>query len=157
MPTLDKLDLAIIERLQADGRRAYTEIANELGVSEGTVRNRVARMEEDQMLYVVGMVDPRHLGMEAPALIGVVLEADDWNPVIKQIAHFEEVSYLVLVSGEFDLFVEVMCHDREHLAEFLNEKLRRVRGVVRTQTFTILRTHKMAYGARPVLAPSSDT
>jgi Lrp/AsnC family transcriptional regulator for asnA, asnC and gidA len=153
MTKLDDLDLAIIDRLQVDGRKAYTEIALELGVSEGTVRNRVARMVEDQILYIVGMVDPYFLGRDAPALIGVTLHAEDWDPAIEAIANFEEVSYLVLVSGEYDLIVEVLCRDREDLARFLNEKLRRVRGVVRTQTFTILRTYKMAYGAMPVLTP----
>lgn len=146
------MDRAIVEHLQRDGRKPYTEIAQDLEVSEGTVRNRVARLVADQVLHIVGMVDPYHLGMDAPALIGVTLQADDWDPAIEVIANFKEVSYLVLVSGELDLFVEVMCRDRGHLAEFLNAKLRRVPGVVRTQTFTILRTHKMAYGARPTLS-----
>jgi Lrp/AsnC family transcriptional regulator for asnA, asnC and gidA len=84
----------------------------------------------------------------------VTLQSEDWDPAISVIANFEEVSYLVLVSGEFDLMVEVMCRDRDHLAKFLNEKLRRVPGVVRTQSFTILRTYKMAYGARPTLFPA---
>jgi Lrp/AsnC family transcriptional regulator for asnA, asnC and gidA len=153
---LDELDLAIVRRLQKDGRKPYTEIAQELDVSEGTIRNRVSRLVEDQILHIVGMVDPYQLGMDAPALIGVTLEPGDWDPTISVIANFEEVSYLVLVSGEFDLMVEVMCRDRDHLANFLNEKLRRVSGVVRTQTLTILRTYKMAYGARPTLIPSEQ-
>jgi Lrp/AsnC family transcriptional regulator for asnA, asnC and gidA len=154
---VDELDRGIVELLQTDGRRPYTEIAQRLGVSEGTVRNRVARLVEEQVLHIVGMVDPYQLGMDAPALIGVTLLPDDWDPAIRAIANFEEVSYLVLVSGEFDLMVEVMCRDRDHLADFLNEKLRRVPGVVRTQTFTILRTYKMAYGARPILSPPERT
>jgi Lrp/AsnC family transcriptional regulator for asnA, asnC and gidA len=56
-----------------------------------------------------------------------------------------------MVSGAFDLFVEVLCKDRNHLATFLNEKLLRVPGILRTQTFTTLRTYKMAYGAKPTL------
>ena len=150
---VDELDLAIVRQLQADGRKSYTEIAQKLGVSEGTIRNRVSRLVEEQVLHIVGMVDPYQLGMDAPALIGVTLQADDWNPAVETIAKFEEVSYLVLVSGEFDLIVEVLCRDRDHLADFLNEKLRRLPGVDRTQTFTILRTYKMAYGARPTIAP----
>jgi Lrp/AsnC family transcriptional regulator for asnA, asnC and gidA len=152
---VDSLDLAIVERLQQDGRRPFTDIAQDLQVSEGTVRNRVSRMIEDQVLQIVGMVDPHRLGMDAPALIGVALEPGDWDPAIEAIANFHEVSYLVLVSGEFDLLVEVMCRDRNHLAEFLNVSLRRVPGVVRTQTFTILRTYKLAYGAKPVLDPQT--
>ncbi|HLC03801.1 MAG TPA: Lrp/AsnC family transcriptional regulator [Anaerolineales bacterium] len=148
---MDALDLAIVEQLQLDGRKPYTEIAQALSVSEGTVRNRVSRLVDDQILQIVGVVDPHILGKDAPALIGVTLQPGDWDPAIRKIANFEEVSYLVLVSGEFDLLVEVMCSDRDHLAEFLNAKLRRVPGVVHTKTFTILRTYKLAFGARPVL------
>jgi Lrp/AsnC family transcriptional regulator for asnA, asnC and gidA len=154
---VDQLDLDILEQLQRDGRRPYTEIAQHLGVSEGTIRNRVSKLIEDQVLHIVGMVDPYHLGKDAPALIGVTLQTEDWDPVIRAIAEFEEVSYLVLVSGEFDLLVEVMCEDREHLANFLNRKLRQVEGVLRTQTFFILRTYKMAYGARPILKPPEQS
>jgi Lrp/AsnC family transcriptional regulator for asnA, asnC and gidA len=151
--SLDQIDLRIIRILQADGRRPFTEIAQEVGVSEGTVRNRVARMIDDQILHVVGMVDPYHLGFDAPALIGVTLRPGELEPAVADIAAFEEVSYLVMVSGDFDLMVEVMCRDRQHLAEFLSQRLGRVPGVLRTQTLSILRTYKMAYGARPVLAP----
>jgi Lrp/AsnC family transcriptional regulator for asnA, asnC and gidA len=56
-----------------------------------------------------------------------------------------------MVSGEFDLFVEVLCKDRNHLASFLNNKLMQVPGVARTQTFMTLRVYKMSYGARPML------
>lgn len=70
--------------------------------------------------------------------------------VAKTAASFPEVSYLIMVSGEFDLFIEVLCRDRNHLASFLNEKLMRVPGITRTQTFLTLKTYKMAYGASPV-------
>ena len=148
---MDELDLAIVQQLRSQGRKPYTEIAEALGVSEGTVRNRVARLCEEQVLHIVGMVDPYHMGMDAPALIGVSLRAEDLEQAVATIAGFDEVSYLVMVSGEFDLIVEALCRDRDHLADFLNEKLRRVPGVVATRTFTILRTYKMAYGARPNL------
>jgi Lrp/AsnC family transcriptional regulator for asnA, asnC and gidA len=156
-PFVDSLDSAIVEHLQLDGRKPYTEIAQALGVSEGTVRNRVSRLVEERILHVVAMVDPHNLGMDAPALIGVTLQPGDWDPAIGTIANFEEVSYLVLVSGEFDLLVEVMCRDRDHLAEFLNAKLRRVPGVVHTRTFTILRTYKMAWSAKPILSPPAHS
>jgi Lrp/AsnC family transcriptional regulator for asnA, asnC and gidA len=152
---MDSLDLSIVEQLQLDGRKPYTEIAQALGVSEGTVRNRVSRLLDDRVLQIVAMVDPHNLGKDSPALIGVTLQPGDWDPTIGTIANFEEVSYLVLVSGEFDLLVEVMCRDRDHLAEFLNAKLRRVPGVVHTKTFTILRTYKLAWSAKPTL-PSPE-
>lgn len=148
---MDKLDRAIVAELKEDGRKPFTAIARELGVSEGTVRNRVGRMIDERVLHIVGEVDPYKMGLDAPALIGLTLKSDEIEASMQAIAELEEVSYLLLVSGEFDAIVEVFCRDREHLANFLTKKLRQIPGVDSTRTFTILRTYKMAYGTRPIL------
>ncbi len=152
---MDKLDLAIIDALKANGRRPFTDIAQEVGVSEGTIRNRVTRLIDDRILHIVGLVDPSSLGFNAPAMIGVSVTGGDIEEIGHKIASFPEVSYLIMVSGEFDLMVEVLCRDREHLADFINQHLRRVQGVGRTQTFMTLRTFKMAYGAPPILGTTA--
>lgn len=149
---MDKIDRAILEMLQRDGRMPFTEIAHTLGVSEGTVRNRVSRLVEDRALHIVGMVDPAALGLQTPAVVGVTVQPARVEDVARAIAEFPEVTYLIMVSGEFDLWVEVQCRDRDHLATFLNDRLLRVPGVVRTQTFITLRTYKMAHGAPGVEA-----
>lgn len=152
---MDKLDLSILASLQTDGRRPFTDIAQELGVSEGTVRNRVSKLIDKNVLHIVGLVDPGSLGFNAPAIIGVSVNEGDIEQIAAGIAAHPEVSYLVMVSGEFDLIVEVLCKNREHLANFINYKLRRVDGVERTQTFMTLRTFKMAYGSPPIDQKSS--
>lgn len=146
---MDKIDLDLIAILQKDGRTPFTEIAKRLNISEGTVRNRLSRLQEQKVLQVVGMVDPYTLGFDAPAMIGVSVDPPKLERAAELIATFPEVSYLVMVSGEFDMMIEVMCKDRESLATFLNQKLRQVPGITRTQTYLILRTYKMAYGAQP--------
>ena len=148
---MDEIDRAILAYLQKDGRTPFTEIAKELGVAEGTVRNRVARLQEDHALQIIGMVDPRRVGYDAPALIGVSIQPPHMETAAAEIAAWQEVSYLIMVSGEFDLIVEVLCRDREHLADFLRDRLQQATGVQRTQTFMILHTYKMAHGAQPVL------
>lgn len=150
---MDELDFTIINALKANGRRPFTDIAQEVGVSEGTVRNRVGRLVEDQILHIVGLVDPGSMGFDAPAMIGVSVSEGDIEETAHQLAAFDEVSYLIMVSGEFDLIMEVMCRDREHLADFLNHKIRKVPGVGRTQTFMTLRTFKLAYGSQPIKDP----
>ncbi len=152
----DDLDLAILELLRFDGRKPYTEIAQALRVSEGTVRNRVARLIEKGIMQIVGLIDPVRMGYDAPALIGVIVHHADIEEVARAIARFPEVSYLVMVSGEFDLIVEVICRDRQAFAQFLNQKLRKVPGVAQTQSFFILRTIKMAYGADPYFLPKEE-
>jgi Lrp/AsnC family transcriptional regulator for asnA, asnC and gidA len=151
---MDKLDLSILASLQIDGRRPFTDIAQELGVSEGTVRNRVSKLIDSKVLQIVGLIDPGSLGFNAPAIIGVSVNEGDIEQIAAGIAAHPEVSYLVMVSGEFDLIVEVLCKNREHLANFINYKLRRVDGVERTQTFMTLRTFKMAYGSPPIFQKS---
>ncbi len=149
---MDKIDRAILDMLQDDGRKPFTEIAHTLGVSEGTVRNRVSRLIEDRVLHIVGMVDPAALGLHTPAVVGVTVQPARVDDVAQAIAAFPEVTYLIMVSGEFDLWVEVQCRDRDHLATFLNDRLLRVPGVVRTQTFITLRNYKLAHGAPGVEA-----
>lgn len=153
---MDQLDLDIIAHLQKDGRTPYTEIAKALGISEGTVRNRMVRLLEDRVIQIVGMADPYQLGFDAPAVIGVTVQPPHLETAAATIAAFPEVSYLIMVSGEYDLLVEVMCRDRNHLAAFISESLHQVPGILRTQSFFILRTYKMAYGALPSLPVSYE-
>jgi len=148
---MDQLDTTILNALRKDARRPYTEVAQELGISEGTVRNRVNRMLENKTVQFVGLIDPNQLGYDSPAMIGVTVQSNLLDTAAKDIALFPEVSYFVMFSGEFDLIVEVLCHDREEFATFLNQKLRQVEGVLRTQSFMILRTFKMAHDAEPTL------
>ena len=148
---MDQIDLDIISFLQSDGRTPFTDIAKALDISEGTVRNRVARLLDERVLQIVGMVDPYRLGFDSPAVISISVQTPLLESVANTISKFPEVSYLIMVSGEFDLLVEVLCRDRDHLATFLNEKLLRVPGITNTQTSMILHTYKMAYGALPNL------
>jgi len=146
---MDDLDIAILSLLQRNGRRPYTDIAHTLGVSEGTVRNRVYRLLEEQVIQIVGQVDLYHLGFDAPAIMGVSVQPAEIEAAVEQIAAFPEVSYLLMVSGQYDLIVEVMCEDREHLSLFLNQKLRKITGVQSIHTFLILKTIKADYEIHP--------
>jgi Lrp/AsnC family transcriptional regulator for asnA, asnC and gidA len=142
---MDETDRAIISYLQYDGRMPFVRIAAELGISEGTVRRRVKRMAESGVLQIVAVVEPQLLGWGAAGMIGVTVQVGQADAVAHRIAQFPEVSYLFMASGEFDLFVEVFCRDREHFVSFLNQELQQVPGVERTQTFMILKTYKLSY------------
>lgn len=146
---MDQIDLDIISYLQSDGRIPFTDIAKSLDISEGTVRNRVARLMQEHVLQIVGMVDPNRLGYDAPAVISISVQPPLLSQVAKTLSKFPEVSYLIMVSGDYDLLLEVLCKDRDHLANFLNEKLLKVPGITNTQTSMVLHTYKMSYGALP--------
>ncbi len=141
---MDELDYAILAHLQQDGRKPFTEIAKALNVTEGTVRNRVARLVEDKVVRIIGLVDPHRIGINAPAMIGVNVQPACLDQALEELAAIPEVSYLLLVTGEYDLLVEVMCRDREHLASVLKDRISKVTGVQRTHTSVILRVYKVA-------------
>jgi len=145
MNYLDETDRAIVAHLQYDGRMPFTEIAAELDLSEGAVRRRVKRMIDDGVLQIVGIVEPQFLDWQAAAMIGVTVQAGQIEAAAEQIAQFPEVTYLFMASGGFDLFVEAYCRDRAHFVSFLSQKLQKVPGVERTETFMILKMYKLSY------------
>jgi Lrp/AsnC family transcriptional regulator for asnA, asnC and gidA len=142
---LDDIDREIISFLQYDGRMPFTRIATELGIAEGTVRRRVNQLTESGILQIVAIVQPGDMGWEEAAMIGISVQANLITPVADEIAKLPEVSYLFQAAGEFDLVAEVFCRDREHFVTFLNDKLQQIPGVERTQSFMILKMHKLSY------------
>lgn len=148
---MDERDIEILTFLQRDGRTPFTEIAKSLGVTEGTIRNRVSKLQKKKALQIIGLVDPHRLGYEAPAMFGLSVHPPNLEEVAVTLADLPEISYLIMVSGEFDLIVEGMFPTRQELARFLRETLPNIDGIRRVETFTILHTYKMALGAQPVL------
>ncbi len=142
---LDELDRKIISFLQYDGRMPFTTIAAELGITEATVRRRVNQLSDDGVLQIVAIVEPRDLGWNEAAMIGISVQANVLARVAEDIAQLPEVTYLFQAAGEFDLFAEVYCRDRAHFVSFLNNKLQQIPGVERTQSFLILKMHKLSY------------
>ena len=123
----------------------FTQIADELGITEGTVRRRVKQLTESGTLQIVAVVEPHNLGWTEAAMIGISVQSNLISEVAEAIAALPEVSYLFQAAGEFDFFAEVYCRDREHFVSFLNNKLQQVPGVERTQSFLILKLYKLSY------------
>ncbi len=136
------LDKRIIEHLQQDGRRPFTQIAADLGVSEAAVRARTNRLVERGTLQVVGVTDPLKLGFQQQAMIGIRCESNRLLAVAEAVSTFPEVSYVVVTAGAFDLLIEVVCENNEALLTFLADRLRAVDGVRDTETFVYLRMVK---------------
>jgi Lrp/AsnC family transcriptional regulator for asnA, asnC and gidA len=141
---LDELDKRIIEQLQQDGRRPYTQIAPAVGLSEAAVRQRVQRLIDAGVMQIVGVTDPKMVGFGRQAMIGLSVEGDT-RKIADALAALDEVIYVVLTAGSLDLLVEVVVEDDEHLLELLNNKIRSIDGVRDTETFMYLRIHKETY------------
>jgi Lrp/AsnC family transcriptional regulator for asnA, asnC and gidA len=143
---LDEIDRGIIAALQAEGRRPYSRVAADLGVSESVVRYRVQRLEQAGLLQVVGIADPLRIGFDRMALIGVKVRPGSVRAVCEAVSAFPETSYVAATAGSFDVIVEVICRDTAHFTELLTGRLHAVDGVVTAESFLVLEIHKMAYG-----------
>ena len=144
-PALDDLDKAIIQCLQLDGRRPYAQIGRQLKVPEATVRQRAERLINRRVVQVVGVTDPLAMGFQQPALIGLKVEPGKLDRIAEQIAELEEVTYLVVTAGRFDLVCEVVCEDNDHLLRVLTENLAQIKGIRATETLVELRFVKESY------------
>ncbi|MBI1758971.1 MAG: Lrp/AsnC family transcriptional regulator [Actinobacteria bacterium] len=141
---LDDVARRIIEQLQEDGRRSYASIASSVGMSEAAVRQRVQRLLEAGVMQIVAVTDPLTLGFSRQAMIGVRVDGD-LRRVAEELAQLDEVDYVVITAGYFDILIEVVCEDDDRLLTLLNDGVRAVDGVRETQTLMYLRLVKQTY------------
>lgn len=141
---LDKLDFEILSFLQEDGRMSFTVIADKLKVSIGTIRTRFNKLIEDGTINIIGRVDPDKVGFRCYAHIAVyVRPATLKEKVALKISKLPEVSFLAMTSGDYDLEVDVMCRDNNHLVDFVND-ISKIAGVHQTKTTIYFKVYKYA-------------
>ncbi len=141
---LDDVSKLIIEQLQLDGRRSYSEIGKAVGLSEAAVRQRVQKLTESGVMQVVAVTDPMQLGFYRQAMIGVRCGGDT-REISELLAEMPEVDYVVMTAGSFDILVEVVCENDDDLIALLNSKIRTLPGVTSTETFVYLKVAKQVY------------
>jgi Lrp/AsnC family transcriptional regulator, regulator for asnA, asnC and gidA len=141
---LDDLSKAIIEQLQQDGRRAYAAIGKVVGLSEAAVRQRVQRLLDQGAMQIVAVTDPLELGFHRQAMVGIKAEGQ-LDAIADELAEMEEIDYVVITAGSFDLLAEVVCESDEHLLEVLSQRIRSIPGVKVTETFVYLKLRKQTY------------
>jgi len=141
---LDDVSRAIIAQLQQDGRRAYATIGKAVGLSEAAVRQRVQKLIDSGAMQIVAVTDPTQVGFARQAMIAITVSGDI-DTVANKLASIAEVEYLVVIAGSFDLLAEVVVHDDAHLLELLNNRIRSIPGVQRTETSTYLKLVKQTY------------
>ncbi|MFM7509823.1 MAG: Lrp/AsnC family transcriptional regulator [Actinomycetota bacterium] len=141
---IDDLDKAIIRELQRDGRMAYAQLAPLVGLSQAAVRQRVQRLVETGIVQVVAVTDPQRLGFTVQAMVGL-RASGDLRRLAERLAAVEEIDYVVVTAGSFDLLLEVVCADNDALLELLDREVRSVEGVVSAEVFTYLHLEKQTY------------
>ncbi len=141
---LDETSKDLIELLQRDGRASYASLAKEVGLSEAAVRQRVQRLLEAGVMQIVAVTDPTRVGFTRQAMLGVNATGN-LAEIANHFGELPEVDYVVICAGSFDLLIEVVCEDDDHLLELLNEHIRTTEGVTDAEVFVYLRLEKQTY------------
>jgi Lrp/AsnC family transcriptional regulator for asnA, asnC and gidA len=142
---LDDLDYKILEQLIKDGRKSFTDIADELNVSVGTVRNRYNVFVDNELLTIIGRVNPDKIGFHTYAQILIkVRPVDKVAEVAERIAKLPEVSFLAMTTGAYDLEVNVMCRNNEHLVQLMTTQVTKMDGIFESATNIYFKVYKYA-------------
>jgi Lrp/AsnC family transcriptional regulator, regulator for asnA, asnC and gidA len=140
---LDSLSKQIIEQLQQDGRRSYAAIGKAVGLSEAAVRQRVQRLIDVGAMQIVAVTDPLSLGFPRQAMVGIRC-GGDLERVAGHLAGMEEIDYVLITAGSFDILIELVCEDDDQLLEILG-RVRAIPSVTQTETFVYLKLCKQTY------------
>ena len=142
--SLDEKSKKLIELLQVDGRSSYAALAKAVHLSEAAVRQRVQRLIDTGLMQIVAVTDPLLIGFTRQAMIGIKANGD-LRAVSARIASLQEVDYVVICAGSFDLLAEVVCENDEHLLQLLNDEIRTIEGVTAIEAFVYLQLEKQTY------------
>ncbi|HNE30273.1 MAG TPA: Lrp/AsnC ligand binding domain-containing protein [Saprospiraceae bacterium] len=139
-PELDELDKKILAKLVEDGKLPYTEIAKELFVSSGTIHVRMKKLEQAGVVTGSSLrLDYHKLGYDITAFLGIYLDKsslyDEVSEQLKQIPEIVEANY---TTGLYSVFVKIVCKDTNHLRLVLHDKIQKISGIQRTETFISL-------------------
>jgi Lrp/AsnC family transcriptional regulator, regulator for asnA, asnC and gidA len=141
---MDDVSKRLVEELQRDGRRSYAALAKTVGLSEAAVRQRVQRLVDSGVMQVVAVTDPLQVGFSRQAMVGVRADGD-LVEVAAALGKIDEVDYVVITAGSFDILLELVCEDDDHLLRVLSEQVRVLPGVRDTETFVYLKLAKQTY------------
>jgi Lrp/AsnC family transcriptional regulator for asnA, asnC and gidA len=142
----DATDRSIIRELQVDGRISYADLAPKVGLSAPATRQRVQRLMDSGILQVVAVTDPLRLGLPVMALVGITVDGDV-RAVADRVSELHNVIYVVVTSGSFDLFAEVVCADMDELFSVVNDHVKAIEGVRTSESFVYfdIHTHRFTW------------
>jgi Lrp/AsnC family transcriptional regulator for asnA, asnC and gidA len=138
----DKISLEIIKQLR-DGRKSFKTIAEELSVSENTVRARVSKLAEEGVLEISGLVDPEALPGHGAVLVGVKLQSMDLIKKGEEFSRLRGVVSVSVVTGRFDLVLLVLLKEGFGLLEFYTQEVAKIKGVQSVETFVVYKSYNL--------------
>jgi len=138
---MDEIDLKITMLLAEDGRLGNSEIARQLGISEGTVRQRLKKLIDADVVKVQAIINSDRVPNRVLAIIGLKIEGRQMERCAEQINRFPEVQRTMIVTGRYDLLVTLLLDSQERLVDFVTHKLSQVKGLRDSETFVCLKNY----------------
>ncbi|MFC5713014.1 Lrp/AsnC family transcriptional regulator [Thalassorhabdus alkalitolerans] len=145
MQQLDKVDFSILGFLQENGKRPYSNIADLLGVSEGTVRSRVKKMLDNGVFEFVVHTNPDKVGLHVQAIIGFSTQLGKQEDIAKKLKSFQEVRFVGAFSGMHDLIIQAYFRNNESLVHFVNHQLSQLEGIQSIDVSVELKEYKDSF------------
>lgn len=146
---LDDIDVGIIQYLHRDARAAAKAVAKHLGIPESTVRHRLSKLVEANLIEFVALTNPLNLGHTVWILMDIEVETKRLRDVAKELSNFPEVYFVCITTGGFDIFAAATFSDNAEFVDFLANHLSKVEGIIRVNTRTVLETHKRDFKFTP--------
>lgn len=145
MVSLDEIDRKLIGVLKLDGRMRYTDLAHELGVTEGTVRNRMQRLTDQGTLKVVPIIDQTKIGYRLNVWIGVRCQPGAFGGVAEELARLHPIRYVGACTGVYDVIAEAIFISESEMFTFLESDIPTIDGIISTESSMVLRMVKLGY------------
>ncbi len=140
--TMDEISVAIIKHLR-DGRKSFKKIADELSVSENTVRARVSKLEDEGFLEIAGLVEPEAIPGHKVVIVGIKLKTMELVKKGEEFSKLKGVVSVSVVTGRYDLMLVVFLNEGFGLLEFYTEEVARLKDVQSVETFVVYKGYNM--------------
>ena len=154
MANLDIIDRCLVTLLQLDGRLSHTDMARRLGLPEATVRRRIKRLLDEEIVQIVALPEPHRIGYGVHAIVGLRLQPGKITSVLAHLKALRQVRYIAVTAGSYDIVIETFFRNNDELRAFLVDTLGQVEGLLGTETSYVLDIVKRAY--RIDLLPGRD-
>ncbi|MDQ0160451.1 Lrp/AsnC family transcriptional regulator [Alkalibacillus salilacus] len=143
--TLDELDNQIVKALQRDGRVSYTDLAEQLETTASTVRNRIQRLTDQNLIKVVGVVNPFMTGMGTVAFVGLSIDFNQYDAIVEKLKGIPEARFIAGSSGQYDLFIQVITPSNTEFYDIIRQQIGVIDGVKSLDTHMLFEIHKQTY------------
>jgi Lrp/AsnC family transcriptional regulator for asnA, asnC and gidA len=145
MTTFDLVDRSLVALLQVDGRLSFAELSRLLGIPEPTVRRRIKRLLDEQVMQIVAVPDPHKIGYGIHAIIGSRVQPGKVGEVVRLLKGMRPIRYIGVTTGAYDIVIEALFQNNDEFRVFLTESLGQIEGLIGTETSYVLDVAKRSY------------